>query len=191
MKWGKKKRFLSVESLILPLPLALILKNTKCLAYFYWPLKQHVPKVKYAIKSPLINVPFVNTSFCSLESNISMYFQKKIVINGLQEFNRWNAAASSAVLKAIKLSVFRELPAMWLFRPSKAQLVTTDSVLFVHFLQDKCTKEIMGWISCFQEGQESGSLLGWKTEKYILTCTSSSASLGSLYYSFSPSLTCF
>lgn len=71
-----------VESLILLLPLALVLKNTKCLAYFYLPLKQHVPKVKYAIKSPLINVPFINTSFYSLESNISMYFPKN-VINGL------------------------------------------------------------------------------------------------------------
>lgn len=72
----KKKRFLCVESLILLLPLALVLKNIKCLAYFHLPLRQHVPKVKYTIRSPLINVPFVSTSFYSLESNISLYFPK-------------------------------------------------------------------------------------------------------------------
>lgn len=72
----KKKRFLLDESLILPLPLALVLKNTECLAYFHLPLRQHVPKVKYAIRSSLINVPFVNASFYSLGSNISVYFPK-------------------------------------------------------------------------------------------------------------------
>lgn len=56
-----KKMFLCLEILILLLPLAPVLKHIECLAYFHLPSRQRVPKVKYAIRSPLINVPFVNT----------------------------------------------------------------------------------------------------------------------------------